>query len=1093
MLEFTDNGFCNLNLERADGGPAEIDSVEGGLSYLIYDSHNGGSYGNLLGTTIFTTSDKLKIESGQNDELSFLMENLDGTSERVNLVIPEGHYSRPEIIQELNRQLEAKGLSGRGVVAAEYGSSSVQITGGPAITITGLKGNMFNIETEGEAFSSIFYDNICTGVSANPQDAVLSGKAYFNDNADDDNHTAPIQIDDTNNKLHIYLGNDDIEIPLANSSSCTLADIVEQMNKVFQLGNFPAKAEAVTLSDESSSLPGQYLKGGDYTFLKLTNTNSGNGLSFKVDTADPVLKKTYETLFCNTVYDGSTAPVCSEGSDPTMAVLKGAAIFNLSDSIELPSDSSELGVVINGVTYTLKDIPPGPYTREQLIGTLNQKLQDLLPADLKGQDSNGKDKVTFQFDSNKLTIASNTELISSIDVTKSGGVYEKLFKKTEFIQNIQAVTDYGTEKYTPIQGTGGVVEKEFKPAQIILDEYPIICDKITINKNQNNFFTFTLGSISNSKNYTIFIEEGTYSISQLMDKINETIASYNPPLKPQVRASVTNGCFTLTTQETGENCSHRLYLSTGRGTIWGDLIGTHPITTEPESSDLTPATPASVTSEHQFSSITIGADNDKFTFTYNNTNYEILLDHGTYDPALLKEHLETKINERFDPTGTDPVVNVTYADPDTSKGLVLTAKKAGEKKFQIVENGFYRTVLKKPVTKTVTGSPSSQSSKHTYLDPYIIGREDLVNHNVTIVKGLNDTFTLDLNYTPATGSGASAYMETLTVTFPPKEYTGTEIAAYLQEKLSEQLKSKGLQAVVKIGADHSVPIAGSNDDTALQISIKERDGNSPAGTYTLDGVRGSAAYFIFYRTTGKPEPSYITGSEDISDGVVFQPGKNELSFQLDGVPYHYTFPVGAKYTAQELLDLLNDDFENGTINGKPVRVRAELDNGNLKLIYQTYGPHTITNIDGGAKGTVFFHEEERKSLDPYMLQVGSLGHQGLELTRLRVNTASLGINSVTISRVKYAEKALDRLDRAIDLLSSRRSLYGALQNRIEFLTANNQNTSQNLQASESRIRDANMAKQAVDHVKNKITTQASESVLAQANQLPNRIADLLFQ
>lgn len=45
-----------------------------------------------------------------------------------------------------------------------------------------------------------------------------------------------------------------------------------------------------------------------------------------------------------------------------------------------------------------------------------------------------------------------------------------------------------------------------------------------------------------------------------------------------------------------------------------------------------------------------------------------------------------------------------------------------------------------------------------------------------------------------------------------------------------------------------------------------------------------------------------------------------------------------------------------------------------------------------------------------MLQVGALGHQGLELPRLRVGTAALKINSVTISRPKYAEKALQRLE-----------------------------------------------------------------------------------
>lgn len=127
-----------------------------------------------------------------------------------------------------------------------------------------------------------------------------------------------------------------------------------------------------------------------------------------------------------------------------------------------------------------------------------------------------------------------------------------------------------------------------------------------------------------------------------------------------------------------------------------------------------------------------------------------------------------------------------------------------------------------------------------------------------------------------------------------------------------------------------------------------------------------------------------------------------------------------------------------------------------------------------------------------MLQVGALGHQGLELPRLRVGTAALKINSITISRPKYAEKALQRLDTALNLLSERRSTYGALYNRIEYLNSNNSYTSQNVQASESRMRDADMAAEMVEYLKHKLLSDASDAVLAQANQLPNRLLNLLL-
>ncbi len=138
-------------------------------------------------------------------------------------------------------------------------------------------------------------------------------------------------------------------------------------------------------------------------------------------------------------------------------------------------------------------------------------------------------------------------------------------------------------------------------------------------------------------------------------------------------------------------------------------------------------------------------------------------------------------------------------------------------------------------------------------------------------------------------------------------------------------------------------------------------------------------------------------------------------------------------------------------------------------------------------------ESGRTDLDAFMLQVGALGHQGLELPRLRVGTAALKINSVTISKPKYAEKALKHLDQAVNLLCERRTTYGVLQNRIDYLNSNNRNASINTQASESRMRDADMAAEMMDYAKHKLLADASSSMLAQANQLPKRLINLLTQ
>lgn len=1062
VLEYTDDGYCNLNFENADGEPTKIDTVDGPLSYLIYDSFSGNSSANLLGTTIFDPI--VNIKKDINDELGFTVVRLDGSSDDVTLKIPPKNYDRQTMIDELNSQLKAKGYPD--IIATEYGSKSIQIIGGPSVSITGLKGNMFTIETGSDIYTSVFYDNICPG-AATDSFAKFYGAAHFN------SYTQNIKITDENNHLKFKIGNDefDYEFLPDERKEYTVSQMKDKLNEIFEKFACPVTADL----------------NGDT--LMLTGTKNGKGLEFNFtdyfDPQQPAIKKTYDTLFCITNYDYSTPPETDWGADvtpPSPAVpptLTGNPV--LPAEITLPDGTNTVDIIINGTSYGLT-IPGGKYTQN----ALEQALKDQLPADLK-------DKIDIQFVNNRIVIKGKTDDIISIGVGRSEAD-RILFATSGTIPNgAGSYPGYGYEKHTIPQG-GGTPIVEFVPATVTIGAD--IQETIAIKQNANTL-SFSLNGTTVNLPLT---PKDNYSREDLIAEINTQLKLKN--LTPNVTASLSGNRLTLTTEPTGNDGTYSLYVSIpySTGSIWDSIVGTRATSpnfpntaNQKPPSPEQPAKPSVVTSEHQFNQITIGDPNNVFSFSYNGNTYNIPLQNGDYDPNSLAAHLQTQINTELGITG----VTVTYANrPD--EGLVITAGTPGEKYYTLVENGFYKTVLKKPVTNSVTGNPSPSPSDHTYTDPYIIGREDLKINNVTFEKGLNDTFTIDLHYqpTPPTDSAKNPkYDLPLTVTFPPGEMTGDQIAAYMQDAFNKQLAAKGLKAEVRIGTDHSISIVGAIKD-ALQISIKEdtaNGANAPAGTYILDSARGNAAYFIFYRTTSKPAATYITGTHDISDGVVFEPGKNGLSFKLDGVEYSYEFPVGTKYTAQEFIDLLNDDFENGTLNGKPAPVRASLENGNLRLTYQDFGPHTITEVKGSGKGTVFFHEEGREYQDPYMLQVGSLGHQGLELTRLRVNTASLGINSVTITRPKYANKALDRLDHAIDKLSERRSLYGALQNRIEFLTSNNRNTSQNLQASESRIRDTNMAAEMIEHAKNMITTQASEAVLAQANQVPSTVLVMLQQ
>ena len=92
-----------------------------------------------------------------------------------------------------------------------------------------------------------------------------------------------------------------------------------------------------------------------------------------------------------------------------------------------------------------------------------------------------------------------------------------------------------------------------------------------------------------------------------------------------------------------------------------------------------------------------------------------------------------------------------------------------------------------------------------------------------------------------------------------------------------------------------------------------------------------------------------------------------------------------------------------------------------------------------------------------------------------------------------ANALIGSLDEAIKNVSDIRSGLGAVQNRLEHSIENLATSSENLQASESRIRDADMAAEMVGFTRSNILQQAGTSILAQANQLPQGVLSLLRQ
>ena len=110
---------------------------------------------------------------------------------------------------------------------------------------------------------------------------------------------------------------------------------------------------------------------------------------------------------------------------------------------------------------------------------------------------------------------------------------------------------------------------------------------------------------------------------------------------------------------------------------------------------------------------------------------------------------------------------------------------------------------------------------------------------------------------------------------------------------------------------------------------------------------------------------------------------------------------------------------------------------------------------------------------------------------LSARADGLNTENLSLASQESANAAIDQIDKAINKTSMVRASFGSIQNRLEHKITNLTTTSENLTEAESSIRDTDMASEMMNYTKFNILQQAAQSMLAQANQQPQSILQLL--
>lgn len=354
------------------------------------------------------------------------------------------------------------------------------------------------------------------------------------------------------------------------------------------------------------------------------------------------------------------------------------------------------------------------------------------------------------------------------------------------------------------------------------------------------------------------------------------------------------------------------------------------------------------------------------------------------------------------------------------------------------------------------------------------------------------------------------------------------------------------EIVIRLSADEA-----KNADTALQKAIGDAIKGSDLVYKAADGTYYYKSTGDTFETDGSDFT--FTGFDNLTaaaDGIITQGKIDELNKSITtehgaaGVTkqtgFAQTFQVGDKVSntltiaftemknqdGEERYDALNG-YSFRVVAGDKTYIQASVDEHKkvitvaLSTIQASNVQENIAtalkglsvnglNFDGtnvdfsvtgggdlatGAAGldTSKFVNQNAAPTDGLTFQIGSQGvaDQRVTLNVEDMSTSGLKIDTISVATAKDANAAIDILDNAINMVSSTRADLGALQNRLEHTINNLGTTSENLTASESRIRDVDMAKEMMEFTKNNILSQAAQAMLAQANQQPQGVLQLL--
>lgn len=260
---------------------------------------------------------------------------------------------------------------------------------------------------------------------------------------------------------------------------------------------------------------------------------------------------------------------------------------------------------------------------------------------------------------------------------------------------------------------------------------------------------------------------------------------------------------------------------------------------------------------------------------------------------------------------------------------------------------------------------------------------------------------------------------------------------------------------------------------------------NPASGAEIKSVKGT--FIIASAIAGNDGKIAFSGPDSVINALslqTVQKAKDNI-FTVNVTDAHTNAVIanGVKFSGNMLIGVIHpsvdvkfDSNANLKVSGSAVYGTSEFDSGFDILSRKASGSYST-----------FVHIADRTMV----LHVGANQKQDIGVGIANMGAEALGVKNILVTDNERANQAIGKLDLAISSVSAERAKLGAVQNRLDHTISNLTTSSENLTAAESRIRDVDMAKEMMNFTKYQILANAATSMLAQANQMPQSVLQLL--